>query len=129
MVDDPRTSRQPVSEVLVVALGNANSTQTVLELSDEQMFVLTEYVVTYSDAATTGPIRVEVQDTDSGDAVGDTNQGDAVVLEELATGDRISESSLARREFGNDVVAITDRGTVGQDDDVILTVGGYYVSS
>jgi hypothetical protein len=27
------------------------------------------------------------------------------------------------------VVAITDRGTVGQDDDVILTVGGYYVSS
>lgn len=128
MSDVPALSGRRRSESAIIASSDAGNTITLLNLRDEESFSINDIKIEYIGAGTVGPIQVEIHDVDSSTGSGSTNEEDAVDIKEIATGSNYEREGIAREDFENDVVILTDRDGDGQDADIFVTIGGYILT-
>lgn len=112
-----------------VAAADAGTMQLVVPLTDDESFALSDYTIQYLDAATVGPVLVEVHDDDGTGDPANVGEDEAIDIIEVDIGERVRLDGLHRSHVDNGVSVIVDRAGAGADGDMLVTVSGDVVTS
>lgn len=122
MVDDSRESGRVVSKVLEIASGD-NSVVTLVNLDSGFTFVPTSLRVSYH---ADGGVNANVSLHDDPDGTASGNLTDTIDSFPIAPGDHIILEDFEYRDIEDSLLVYPDGN---QDDQVTVTVGGYYTTA